>query len=477
MTADFSFFWHDYETFGKVPRRDAPVQFAGVRTDADLNEIEPPVTLYCQPPLDRLPDPESCLITGITPQLARSRGVPEHAFAAEIQRQLARPGTVGVGYNSIRFDDEVTRFLFWRNLIEPYAREWQNGCGRWDLMDTVRCAYALRPEGLEWPRHPDGKPSFKLEHLTAANGLAHEAAHDALSDVRATVALARLVKTRHPRLWEFCLKLRSKAAVQAELVMGRPVLHISGRYPAERGCLAIVWPFATHPRHKNEVIVWDLAHDPEALMSLDAATIRQRLYTRTEDLPEGVMRLPIKTLHLNKSPIVVRHLDTLTQAQAERWGVDKALALRHAETAARITGPMAGVWEAVYAAPPAAPADVDEDLYGGFVGDADRATLERLRALAPEELARQRPNFRDPRLDELVFRYRARNFPHTLSEDERVRWAQHCRERLHEGRDGGPTLQAWMDRLDELGAEAAERGDERAESVLGALSDWAAEVA
>ena len=56
MTADFSFFWHDYETFGKVPRRDAPVQFAGVRTDADLNEIEPPVTLYCQPPLDRLPD-------------------------------------------------------------------------------------------------------------------------------------------------------------------------------------------------------------------------------------------------------------------------------------------------------------------------------------------------------------------------------------------------------------------------------------
>jgi exodeoxyribonuclease-1 len=220
-----------------------------------------------------------------------------------------------------------------------------------------------------------------------------------------------------------------------------------------------------------------LAHDPEALMSLDAATIRQRLFTSAEDLPEGVTRLPIKTLHLNKSPIVVRHLDTLTQAQAERWGVDKALALRHAETAARITGPMAGVWEAVYAAPPAAPADVDEDLYGGFVGDADRATLERLRALAPEELARQRPNFRDPRLDELVFRYRARNFPHTLSEDERVRWAQHCRERLHEGRDGGPTLQAWMDRLDELGAEAAERGDERAESVLGALSDWAAEVA
>ena len=478
MTADFSFFWHDYETFGKVPRRDAPAQFAGVRTDADLNEIEPAVTLYCQPPLDRLPDPESCLITGITPQRCQAQGMPEHAFAAEIERQLARPGTVGVGYNSIRFDDEVTRFLFWRNLIEPYAREWQQGCGRWDLMDTVRCTYALRPERLEWPRHPDGKPSFKLEHLTAANGLAHEAAHDALSDVRATIALARLVKARQPRLWEFCLKLRSKAAVQAELVMGRPVLHISGMYPAERGCLAVVFPLSAHPQNKNEVIVWDLAHDPAELMTLDAATLRLRMFTRQDELPEGVTRLPIKTIHINKSPMVIRQLDTLSAQQAERWGVDKALAWRHAETAARITGEMAGVWPEVYARPAQeAVVDVDEDLYGGFVGDADRATLARLRSLPPEALARERPHFRDDRLEELLFRYRARNFGQTLNPGDRQRWQAHCAARLHEGAGGGPTLQAWMQQIDTLAEQAMERGDERAEAVLGELTDWAAEVA
>ena len=175
--AEPTFFWHDYETFGRVPRRDRPAQFAGVRTDAALNEIGPPVMWHCQPAPDILPDPESVLLTGILPQTALQQGLPEFEFAARIEAELARDGTIGVGYNSIRFDDEVTRFLFWRNLIDPYAREWQNGCGRWDLMDAVRCTWALRPEGILWPTHQtgemSGKPSFRLEQLTAANGLVH----------------------------------------------------------------------------------------------------------------------------------------------------------------------------------------------------------------------------------------------------------------------------------------------------------------
>ncbi|HNK19121.1 MAG TPA: exodeoxyribonuclease I, partial [Piscinibacter sp.] len=333
--SDFSFFWHDYETFGRVPRRDRPAQFAGVRTDADLNEIDAPLELYCQPPLDALPEPEACLLTGITPQQCAQRGVAEHAFAAAIEAQLARPGTVGVGYNSIRFDDEVTRFLFWRNLIDPYAREWQNGCGRWDLLDVVRATRALRPEGIEWPTNDEGRASFKLEHLSAANGLAHAAAHDALSDVRATIALARLIKQKQPRLWDFCLRLRRKDAVIAEIGAARPFLHVSGMYAAERGCLALVWPLAPHPTNKNELIVWDLAADPEQLFALDAAAIRERMFTRADELPEGVQRLPLKTIHLNKSPVVVGNLKTLSPALAERWGVDVAQALRHAEAAAR----------------------------------------------------------------------------------------------------------------------------------------------
>ncbi len=469
-----SFFWHDYETFGRVPRRDRPSQFGGVRTDADLNEIGTAVMHYCQPAPDYLPEPEACLLTGILPQTCLAQGLPEHAFAAMIEEQLGKPGTIGVGYNSIRFDDEVTRHLFWRNLIDPYEREYKNDCGRWDLLDVVRATWSLRPDGIAWPKHDDGRPSFKLEHLTQANGLAHEAAHDALSDVRATVAMARLIKTRHPRLWDFCLRLRKKDAVLNEIGVGRPFLHISGMYGVERGCLALVWPLAPHPSNKNEIVVWDLRDDPTELLALNVEQLRTRIFSKAEDLPEGVTRLPIKTIHINKSPIVIANLKTLSADASARWGVDLEQGLRHAETAAQLAPKLAGMWSAVFERPAReAPTDVDEDLYGGFLGNDERRSLQRLSRMSPAQLADARPAFSDARLDELFFRYRARNFPDTLNEAQRAQWLEHCAHRLHEGAGGGLTLAAFFDQIDALGEEA----DERAQDILGALVDYATQIA
>lgn len=473
-----TFLWHDYETFGANTRRDRPAQFAAVRTDAELNEIGEPLMIYCRPANDYLPDPQSCLITGITPQLCLEKGLPEREFAARIEAEMALPGTIGVGYNTIRFDDEITRFMFWRNLMDPYAREWQNQCGRWDLLDVVRLTYALRPEGIEWPE-VDGKPSFRLEHLSKANGLAHEAAHDALSDVRATIALARLIRSHNPRLFDFALSLHKKDRVAAELRLpttaqeARPFLHVSGMFPAERGCLAVMWPLASHPTNKNELLAWDLAQDPSELARLSADEIRTRLFTRAADLPEGVTRLPLKSVHLNKSPMVVGNLNTLTPAMAQRWGIDLPQAALHA-AAARALPDLTAVWAQVFQRPAEGPLDVDQDLYGGFVGNEDRRRLNRLRALPGEELAHERLGFDDARLAELVWRYRARNFPHTLSPDEQERWEAHRVAMLVEGEGGGLTFDALFERLDTLGAEA---DDERTEAILGAVYDYAESIA
>ncbi len=472
-TVQSSFFWHDYETFGRDARRDRPAQFAGVRTDLDLNEIDAPLLRYCRPAPDFLPDPESCLLTGILPQHALQHGVAEHAFAQAIHAQFAQPGTIGCGYNSIRFDDEFTRFLFWRNLIDPYGREWQNGCSRWDLLDVVRCCWALRPEGIEWPLGEDGRPSFRLELLTRANGLAHEAAHDALSDVRATIALARLIKARQPRLWAFCLGLRDKQVVRDEIGVGRPFVHVSGRYAAERGCLAVVWPLAVHPTNRNELIVWDLAHDPAELEGLDAAAMRARLFVRNDELPEGVQRLPLKTVHLNRSPIVIGKLATLGPAAA-RWGIDLTQVQQHAERAAALPGRLQELWAEVFVrGGDGAAVDVDADLYGGFLRDADRRQLDRLRALDPDQLAARRPAFEDERLDELLWRYRARNFPHTLDDEQRAAWTRHCSQRLHEGAGGALTLAAYSECIDRL----VEGADERGQALLEALVDYAESIA
>ncbi|MES2582516.1 MAG: exodeoxyribonuclease I [Pseudomonadota bacterium] len=473
-----TFLWHDYETFGAVPRRDRPAQFAAIRTDADLNELGEPIMLFCQPAPDFLPDPQSCLITGITPQQCLEQGVPEHQFAAAIEQAFSLPGTIGVGYNTIRFDDEITRFMFWRNLIDPYAREWQNLCGRWDLLDVVRTAYALRPEGIQWPTKPEGGASFKLTDLSAANGLLHEAAHDALSDVRATIALARLIKTAQPRLFDFCLGLHKKDRVAAELGLptapqhARPFWHISGMFPAERGCLALMWPLAMHPKNKNELIAWDLAFDPRELESLKPADLRLRLFSKTADLPEGVTRLPVKTIHLNKSPMVMANLKVLSPAMAQCWGIDVEGQLKHAEWA-RDQPDMSAIWPEVFERPEAARLDVDEDLYGGFVGNADRRRLNDLRAMSPQQLSSAHPAFDDARLPELLFRYRARNFPELLTDDEAARWDAHRAERLFDGVHGARTVEQLFDEIDQL----SESADERGEAILGALYDYAESIA
>lgn len=466
-----SFFWHDYETFGRSPRSDRPSQFAGLRTDAELNEIGEPLELFCQPDPELLPEPEAVLLTGITPQQCAAQGVPEPAFAAAIEQALAQPGTVGVGYNTLRFDDEFTRHLLWRTLRDPYAREWQNGCGRWDLLDLVRACHALRPEGLAWPLGDDGRVSFKLEKLAAANGLLHEAAHDALSDVRATVQLARRIRQAQPKLFDFALKLHRKDAVWAEIgTTPRPLLHVSGRYGVENGCIAIVWPLGMHPRNKNELILWDLRDDPAELFELRPEAIRARLFVARDALPEGVKRLPIKTLHANKSPFVCASLQTLKPERAEGFGIDIAQALRHAERLREQGHLLDGLWPDVFLPyEPEAPLPADADLYGGFVPEADRRLLTQLRQLPAAQLAERaqqgRIAFADPRLDELLWLYRARYQNEALSEAEQARWLRERAQRAH----GTGRLAAYLERLDAL---QEQHDDEHSQTLLAALVDW-----
>ena len=469
-----TFFWHDYETFGLSPAKDRPAQFAGVRTDMDLNEIGEPLMLYCQLPTDYLPSPESTLITGITPQLCNERGVPEPQFAQTIVRELAAPDTIGVGYNTIRFDDEVTRFMLWRNLFPPYKREFENGCSRWDLIDVVRCAYALRPEGIVWPTDAEtGKTSLRLEHLTAANGLAHESAHDALSDVRATIAFARLLRNTQPRLFEFALKLRQKKAVQDEIgwpfdlkKSPKPFLPVSGMFGAERRYLAVVYPLAPHPTNKNELIVWDLAADPALLLGLSVAQIRERLFTSAAELGErGLTRLPIKTIHINKSPVVIAQLKTLNDTQSAACGVDWEAVEQHESNAVRHFAALQKIdWAAVFEREyDDAGRSAEEMLYGGgFVPDSDYRAAEQ--AMDAQRQPRdmqpngKQPNFKDARLVELWWLYRARHFPHTLSADEQARWHDWRAQRLI----GDGQMDVWLAQLNELGQQYSDQPDQLA---------------
>lgn len=454
MSGAQTFYWHDYETFGTDPRRDRPVQFAGIRTDFDFNIIDDPLVVYCKPAADCLPHPEACLITGITPQLAEQKGVCEAEFIRLIHQQLAQPNTCTLGYNSLRFDDEVTRNCLYRNFDDPYAREWQNGNSRWDLIDVVRAARALRPEGIVWPVNGEGGPSFRLDQLTQANNIAHEAAHDALSDVYATLAITKLVKQVQPRLYQFLLQHRVKTEAFKLLQLGsfKPVVHISGKYPAVKNCLAIVLPVCKHPTNTNGIVVYDLSVDPEPMLGLSVEEIRQRIFTATADLPQGVTRIPLKTVHINKCPVLAP-VSVIRPDDAQRLEIDLALCHANIDKIKAATG-LAEKLAVVFSDQSYVEQDSDPDLEiysGGFFSENDKKQMTKIRLMPPEQLAKTAFKFTDSRLPEMLFRFRARNYPETLDADELLRWNEFCAGRLTGQQTGsGIVLNDYFGRLEQL---------------------------
>ncbi len=466
-------YWHDYETWGADPRRDRPAQFAGIRTDTELNIIGKAQVNYCKPAQDMLPHPEACLLTGITPQIALDDGFCEAEFMAEIYREFIQPGTCGVGYNSIRFDDEFTRYGFYRNFFDPYAREWRNGNSRWDIIDMLRLCHALRPEGIEWPKNEEGFTSFRLEDLTRANNINHAEAHDALSDVYATIELARLVRDRNPKLYNYLFDMRYKRKVAESLNVREQqvVLHVSSMYPAKLGCIAPVIPLMEHPTNKNGIIVFNLRHNPEPLLNLDVDEIQKRLFTRSQDLPEGVERIPLKTIHLNKCPVIAP-VNTLNPESAERWEMDPEKAEANAKKL-RNSQALAQKLLAVYGSQQfPSVADPDQNLYGGgFFSDRDRSLMDDIHNMSITDLTKTRMQFEDPRLSEMLFRYRARNWPHSLSQTERTKWDEFRKNRItNPDADCGITLSEYQKQL----AEMVVRPDikERERKILSALADW-----
>lgn len=476
MKQPTSFYWHDYETWGTDPKRDRAVQFAGMRTDLDFNPVGWPLMVYAAPADDLLPQPGACLVTGITPQKAREEGVCEADFFAAIHDELSCPGTCALGYNSIRFDDEFTRYGLYRNFFDPYAREWQNGNSRWDIIDMVRLMHALRPEGIEWPRNEAGVTSFRLELLTAANGIEHRGAHDALADVKATIALAKLVKEKQPRLFDYVFNHRDKHQLVQQLNLRDqwPVVHVSDKYPARLGCIAVVIPLAQHPVNRNGVIVYDLRVDPQPLFDLSADEIRARLYTPTSDLGEGEQRIPLKQISLNHAPVVVPP-NTLTDDARERWQLDPQREQEHLERIRQAPQLQEKIAQ-VFAESPFEPGnDPDQTLYDGFLSERDRRLCEQVRKASPDELARLQPPFEAGKLHELLFRYRARNWWHSLTVEEKVRWDEYRRQRLTQPEGGASiTLNEYQQQLARLTVDASLSPEQRA--VVDALLEWPHEI-
>jgi len=470
MTQPNSFYWYDYETFGIDSQRDRISQFAGVRTDEDLNVIDQPLVCYCQPSADYLPDPEACLLTGITPQIAQQKGIPEAEFIALIHQQMSQPNTCVVGYNSLRFDDEFTRNSLYRNFFDPYSREYKNGNSRWDLIDLTRITAALRPEGINWRKNEQGITRFKLTDLTEDNNIKHEGAHEALSDVYATIDLARLLNEKQPRLYQYMRDQRWKQATQSLLdVYNKPILvHCSSLLPRTQAYTSLIMPIAPHPDNKNAVIVVDLQTDPQTLLDYSAQEINDLLFTPKAERSADAPSLGLLNIQINRCPVLAPQ-KVMSEAQAQTLNIDIALCQQRADTLRQhpeLIRKLQQVYEPNWESKDQPLPDPDLAIYsGGFFSRQDQYIFKQIRNSTPQQLVDADFNFQDPRLYEMLFRYRARNYPHSLNSDEQQRWQAFCQQRLEIDQENG-RYQQYQEKIQLLRGQYSEVHQQRLLDVL-----------
>ena len=418
-----SLYWYDFETTGVDPARDRVLQFAGVRTDLALNPIGEPLNLFCYPGDDVVPDPEAMLVTGLNMETIKREGLIEAEFARRILAEFSVPQTCVVGFNSIRFDDEFTRYLLYRNFYDPYGREWQAGNSRWDVIDMFRMAHALRPDGFNWPKRDTGVPTFRLEALTAANGVGHQNAHDAVADVLATIDVVKRLQSAQPKLYDYLYRLRSKKAVLQRLYpLGKQaIVHVSSMYPASRHCLAVVLPLCVHPTNPNGIICFDLANAPDGLIEVGPDELERRIFTRREDLEAGVERIGLKTIHVNRAPAIAP-LNTISGREAE-LGIRLEDCLAHQRQLQTASGIVEKITEVFSRSNFETTNDPDLMLYQGeFFSRQDREVMDAIHESRPDQLPAYASQFQDSRLPEMLFRFRARNFPDSLTADELAQW-------------------------------------------------------
>lgn len=518
-TQDGHICWYDLETTGIDPCWHRILQFAAQRTTHDLVDIGDPVRFQVRLPLDVLPDPAACCLTGITPQTTNQQGITELEAMHRIYELFMEPGTCVAGFNSIRFDDEFVRYGFYRNLLPVYLREYQNGNTRWDILELCRSAAALRPEGMEWPTQ-DGTPVFQLEALARANGFNVEGAHEAGTDVRLTIELARLLRKNNEKLYDFAFSLRRKGEVEKLLRTPNEMkVLVAGSLPRDRKCLGLVLQVGRPPK-KNTRIFADLGADLRCLVEWSEEQLAEVWWN-----PDGDDRLPLRPVQINKCPFIAP-VNVLRPEDIKRLDIDMELAEERREYLfkhkALIEKRMAMLFRAegeaesndrrggqrgkgrnrrnrsgrggernfnglvapdgkllsnaeingVKRRVPTVSKDVEAQLYTRFINDRDQTEALRVAQALRQANKPGKTNFSDRRLRELLARLKARNdLTELMSDQERREWRGYLKQKLlgtPADTDAYLTLESFRQRISEVRAGDAVPANEE---VLAALED------
>ncbi len=469
-----TFYWYDYETFGLDPKVQRIAQFAGIRTDENFNILDEHM-FYCKPTHDSLPEPRAAEVTGITPQLCEKKGLVEHEFIKKINNEFSTPETCIVGYNSIHFDDEYTRYTLFRNFLDPYAWHWKNGNRRWDILLVARFCFAHKEEeSLKWVKDEKNKPIFKLEKLAPANNIEHSNAHDAMADVRATIALAAIIKKTQPKFFKYALSLNEKYEVKKQVRLLHPMLLTAFPREYKNSFTRLVTAICYHPEYKDRAIVFNLNQDPEILMELKSDELKTLTFSKKSDLPKGIDKPELSQMAFNQSNMFVCSPNPdsfkLSPTLIDKFRIDMESCLKNLQYIQNNIREIEQKVQSIYIndSERQPSNDVDQSLYDGFISNKDKTLCEKIQSLSVDEIGQFTPNFEDSRLSKLFLNFKARNYPQLLNDYEQEEWFEIVQSRIRNGENGFLSIEHFEKSLNNLKEMHPER-----ENLWKELEDYA----
>lgn len=412
-----TYLFYDLETTGLNPCFDQVLQFAAIRTDLQLHELERyefQVKLNC----DIILSPGAMITHRIGIDQSQT-GISELAAITQIHQLLNTPGTISLGYNTLGFDDEFLRFSFYRNLLPPYTHQYAQQCSRMDLYPFTVMFHLFNPAVLSyWP-----SASLKLEHISTVNQLAQGQAHTAMVDVEATVALAKkFIQARD--MWDFLLGYFHKdtdLSRLSQLNMSEALL-VDGKLGMKQNYIAPVLCLGQHAQYKNQTL-W-LRLDLDNLRQTTVDKIAEHTYVIRKKPAENELLLPIKP----------RYLEKLSAERQQMMAANKLWLQQNPELFAAICD-----YHRHYIYPKVPSIDADAALYElGFATPQEETLLKNFHRAAPTKKMAIANQFAHPIRKQQALRIMGRHFFSELSVQDQDLFNEYLQKALHSTAEQAP---------------------------------------
>ncbi|VFP83850.1 exodeoxyribonuclease I [Buchnera aphidicola] len=422
-----SFIFYDYETFGLNISLDKVAQFCSIETDNDFKFIRKKTILFCYPPIDYLPDPNSILITKILPQYTQQYGLNEYCFTKKIYDIFSQKNSCIIGYNNINFDNLITRNIFYRNLLDPYEWSWKNGNFSWDVLNIVRAFYIFYPKTMLWYRKINGTVSFKLSDITSINNIIHINAHDAYSDVMATFLIVQFLYKKNKKFFLFLYKISHKKFILNFISQNynKPFFYLSSFFGSKNNNFGCIMILGMHPKFNNNLIIINLSINFKKIFHLYSYCVRDKLKIHQ------LFDCGIQVVCINKSPLFFSY-NSLSKQDCKRLNINYSRCQKNFFLLKNNT--LLKNWILSFflkSEKNEVDDNVDLMLYKNFFNSSDKMLFSFIHSHVPLQWINWYPEFIDTRIKEIFFRLKARNFIKLLNFNEIKRWQLYCKHKIN----------------------------------------------